>query len=403
MRCAAVLTLASVGVTHADRGFADRVLDYTPAPGQFINANNSQGFAFNNPIAALGAPIGGGTVAADNSKLVTLGGFGGSITLGFPTTVLDDPRNPYGVDAIVFGNALYVANNPTRRFAEPATIEISLDVNNNNIPDDPWFLIAPPPVPLPTQPFTRDSLRPPPTAATKPSLLFPPSPASALRSQAWDNTTATSTPPVELSWYPTPAVLPTAGDSYTTSAFELSAALAQTVVAHSQGPSAQIEEHLGLADFTPTLALGDTNADNIVDNPNALTFDFYTTPDNPFRVGITPGSGGGDAFDIAWAVDPQTGDAANLPGFDFIRITTAVDVIVPLFSEKSTELSGVADVAPNLEFFDVNNDSLVNIEDLYAFSQRQGSRDIDQDTRVATLRDYYLLLYAVRRAELGFK
>src|SRR6185369_4293234 len=44
-------------------------------------------------------------------------------------------------DAIVFGNAVWVGSNPNRRFAEPAVIEISRDINGNGLPDDPWYLI----------------------------------------------------------------------------------------------------------------------------------------------------------------------------------------------------------------------------------------------------------------------
>ena len=116
--------------------FADRVVDYSPAPGQFIN--NPQ---FNDPSRALGPPVGGGTDAADNTKLVSLGGFGGSITLAFDPPVLDDPRNPMGLDAIVFGNASWVGGDPRTRFAEAGVIEISRDANGNGLADDAWFVI----------------------------------------------------------------------------------------------------------------------------------------------------------------------------------------------------------------------------------------------------------------------
>ena len=68
-------------------------------------------------------------------------------------------------------------------------------------------------------------------------------------------------------------------------------------------------------------------------------------PDDPFTVGITPGSGGGDAFDIAWAVDPVTDERVFLDGFDFIRITTGADGDAGQFGEVSTEIGGVASVA----------------------------------------------------------
>ena len=71
----------------------------------------------------------------------------------------------------------------------------------------------------------------------------------------------------------------------------------------------------GYADLSPTLQLGDLDADNVVDDPNADPNDFYTRPDDPLRVGITMGAGGGDAFDIGWAIDAADGSPANLAGF----------------------------------------------------------------------------------------
>ena len=119
--------------------FASRVIDYSPGDGQFVNDPN-----FNDPVRALGAPIGGGTLNPDQSKLVTLGGHGGSITLGFNGTVRDDPSNPFGLDCIVFGNSFYLGGNPNVRFAEAAIIEISRDDNGNGMPDDAWYLIPGP-------------------------------------------------------------------------------------------------------------------------------------------------------------------------------------------------------------------------------------------------------------------
>ncbi len=61
-------------------------------------------------------------------------------------------------------------------------------------------------------------------------------------------------------------------------------------------------------DYNPTLILGDTNGDNIIDIPNMSPIDFYTIPDfssvagNPESFGISAGSGGGDALDLRNAI-----------------------------------------------------------------------------------------------------
>lgn len=352
-----VLSVVSAPVLASD--FATSVLNFTPAPGQFINDPN-----FSDPTRALGAPVGGGLFAADNSKIVSLGGFGGSITLAFDSPVTDDPLNPWGLDAIVYANAFYAGTNPNRRFAEPATIEIARDTNNNHLADDPWFIIRAP--------------------------VFPSIPASAQQSQLWDNNPSTPAPPSNLTWYPAAPAFPSWPANYTTTALRLPAIFEVIVLQNPNGLSATLEAHDALADFSPTLLLGDTNADDAVDNPVIDPAAFYTAPDNPFVVGISPGSGGGDAFNIAWAVDAATGAPASLASFDFIRITTAVNRVDPLLGEMSAEITAVADVRPRPSFYDLNADTRLSAEDLYTFERTPvdltGEQQLTPADRAALLR-----------------
>jgi hypothetical protein len=148
------------------------------------------------------------------------------------------------------------------------------------------------------------------------------------------------------------------------------------IVVNPNGPNANVEGIWGYADTSPTLILGDTDADNAIDDPDLSPADFYTVPDDPLAVGIGPGygtrggkGGGGDAFDIAWAIDPSTGAPAGLDGFDFIRITTAVVRVDVLLGETSPEIGGVADVhpVPRRSPADFNGDGSVNSQDLFDF------------------------------------
>jgi hypothetical protein len=293
--------LAGAGAVAASAARADEfatiVVDYSPAAGQFVTDPN-----FNDPARALGAPVGGGINNADNTSAVTLGGVGGSITLGFDHTVLDHPNNPLGMDAIVFGNAFYLLGDPEKRWAEAALIEISYDANNNNIADDSWFTI----------------------------------PGSSL------------TAPITL---PLPSVFD------------------GPVLINDPSAGAGNESYWGYADMSPVLILGDTDADNVVDNLTITAEEFYTVPDNPMTLDIDPGSGGGDAFDIAWAIDPLTGDPAGLPGFDFIRITTAVDATNGALGEMSAEIDAVSDVLQIgfLCLADVNGDGVLTQADFTAW------------------------------------
>jgi len=54
----------------------------------------------------------------------------------------------------------------------------------------------------------------------------------------------------------------------------------------------------------------------------------------------------GTSFDISWAVDTD-GKSISLPCIDFVRIYTAVDEILPMTGELSTEVSGAIDLHIN--------------------------------------------------------
>ena len=146
---------------------------------------------------------------------------------------------------------------------------------------------------------------------------------------------------------------------------KLEIATPQTVVVNPAADENR-EGIYGYADYTPTLVLGDLDADDHVDDPDLTPEAFYTVPDDPFAIGISAGSGGGDAFDIAWAVNPATGEPADLSGFDFIRITTGVNFIHGVFGEFSTEIDAVADVAPD-PFGDYDGDGDIDLADVAGF------------------------------------
>ncbi|MBX3357980.1 MAG: hypothetical protein KF745_06085 [Phycisphaeraceae bacterium] len=330
----AVAVCTGAGATWAQSPFASRVLEYRPAPGQLVNNP-----AFSDPARALGPPIGGGADAPDNSKLVTLGGFGGTITFGFESPIPNLPvsaGNPRGVDFIVFGNAFFVSGDTSRRYAEPGVIEVSRDTNGNHLADDAWYLIA-------------GSHLAPPVAKT---------------TQTWDTNTADPTfPPSNPAWIPG-----WASGEFQTSGFALPAAMFPTgpVLNNPNGPASVDEGVWGYADCTPTMVLGDLTGDGVADDPSLTPERFYTRPDDPMGVGVLAGSGGGDAIDISWAVDAATGMTASLPSIDFVRISTGSTVVHPVLGELSTEVGGVARVIP-VRRSDFNGDGEVTPLDVAAF------------------------------------
>jgi len=353
---AAAFCLVSVSAVADDfNPFANRVIDsslngpnfpsHRPAPGQWVNHQH-----FKDPNNALGAPDGSTSVPSILS-LVSLGGFGGQIVLAFDHDVENNPANPMGLDAIVFGNAFWTENNPQWHWAEFATIEIMPELNGNTIAgDDPgekWYLIAG-------------------------SHLFDP---NSYRTTTWRKSDFPLSEKPFMQ-YPNYTGWP---DFYETGADELDPNFqiinSQDVVVNpnydDDDPNNDNQEgYWGYAEYTPTVLTGDRDADNdnegFGDVNDMLPELFYTNPDDPMTVGITAGSGGGDAFDISWAVDANTWQPANLSSFRYIRITTAVDKYFVDLGEISAEIDAVADVRP---VGDIDGDNDVDFIDAYLFTE----------------------------------
>jgi hypothetical protein len=113
-----VLALAGFVVTaHAadkvrpPEGFADAVVSYDPGTG-FVAG-------FTNPAVALGEPstVNPYTEATDvfdppygANQIVSIG-TGGSLTVRFKKPVVDQPRNRFGIDFIIYGNSGFIITN----------------------------------------------------------------------------------------------------------------------------------------------------------------------------------------------------------------------------------------------------------------------------------------------------
>lgn len=112
-----------------DSRYIYQVLEYCPAPGQFINlmpqyeSGDTEADIVQKCTHAL----------ANNTRgMVSLGGFGGYITFRFDHAV----RNVAGeYDFQIFGNSF----NGT---SEPGIVQVSVDANRNGLPDDVWYELA---------------------------------------------------------------------------------------------------------------------------------------------------------------------------------------------------------------------------------------------------------------------
>lgn len=107
-----------------------KVFDFRPAPGQFVNElpkyekGDTQEIMNQKALKAI---------SGTRLSMVSLGGFGGYIVMGFNETIKNiDGRR----DFVVLGNAF-------KNSAEPGIIMVAYDKNQNGKPDeDEWYEIA---------------------------------------------------------------------------------------------------------------------------------------------------------------------------------------------------------------------------------------------------------------------
>ena len=102
----------------------NRVFEYTPAPGQFINEDKS-GFKGEKTASEAAAYA---LQRLNAEKYVSLGGFGGYIVVGFDHSI----DNYGGYDFAIKGNSFDGSS-------EPGIVWVMQDANGNGKPDDTWY------------------------------------------------------------------------------------------------------------------------------------------------------------------------------------------------------------------------------------------------------------------------
>lgn len=110
-----------INVGGDDNVYCTRVLDFSPAPGQFINRLTTS----SDPAEALAAAE---SVLTSPQGYVSLGGFGGYVVVGFDRSI----ANSGGYDFAVLGNSFDNAS-------EPGIVWVMRDDNGNGVPDDTWY------------------------------------------------------------------------------------------------------------------------------------------------------------------------------------------------------------------------------------------------------------------------
>ena len=294
--------------------YLTRVLDFMPAVGQFTNTmpayeeGDTQETMNEKVLAAIGN---------NNRGLISLGGYGGYVTVGFDHTIENKPGLR---DFRVLGNAFYSASNPNPDApvggsCEPGIIRVAYDKNKNGRPDeDEWYEIA-------------GSAHEDPTGETWYQMAV----------EAGNDVNVYHD--YEITYY-RPESEPENQEEWDT----------YIRWEDNQGNSGyKVKNQFHRQSYFPQWHEGDALTlrgtclpqNGIDESGQGSYFVLYK-----FRYGYADNdvnTGDESAIDIDWAVNDK-GQRVHLPGVDFIKIYTGVNQENGWLGENSTELTGVEDL-----------------------------------------------------------
>ena len=116
--------------------YISRVLEYNPAPGQFVNTmpQYEDGDTYATMLQKAEESITG-----TNRTLISLGAWGGYVTFAFDHSVINTPEQR---DFLIEGNSFYASTTSKGGSSEPGIVMVSIDINQNGLPDDPFYELA---------------------------------------------------------------------------------------------------------------------------------------------------------------------------------------------------------------------------------------------------------------------
>ena len=116
--------------------YISKVLEYNPAPGQFINTmpKYEEGDTYATMLQKVEESI-----AGTNRTLISLGAWGGYVTFAFDHSVVNSPKQ---ADFLIEGNSFYASATSKGGSSEPGIVMVSIDINQNGLPDDPFYQLA---------------------------------------------------------------------------------------------------------------------------------------------------------------------------------------------------------------------------------------------------------------------
>lgn len=280
--------------------YITRVHEYRPAPGQFVNELPEYSEGDTEESMRQKAED---CLAYNAGTMVTLGGYGGYIVVGFDHTIVNRPGE---YDFKVLGNAFYStgAAGGSGGSSEPGIVMVSADVNGNGIPDDAWYELA-------GSEYQKSS-----TIKNYEITYYRPDEAKT----PVPGTDTSVTDSTYVRWTDNQG-----GTGYVSK-----------VVFHKQSYYPQ-----WLSDETLTFE-GTRLPDNAIDESGDGSYYVLYAYDWGYADNH-PNDSEKSNFNIDWAVDAE-GNPVHLQGIDFIKIYTGVNQFNGWLGECSTEVAGVTDL-----------------------------------------------------------
>ena len=309
---------------NAQYKFVSEVLNYKPAPGQFINTT------------AWGVNESAQSIIGTVNGHVSLGAYGGYIVFKFEEPVKNDADNPYGIDFTIFGNPI-VSNVYNRvTWAEPGVVWVMKDTNGNGKADDTWYELAG------SDHYFSSTIKNYTVTYTNPNQ------EQATNVKWQDNQGQSGI--VEANSFHTQPYYPLAENfpEINQTSYSLSGTYIKDNINRNEPGYIMADKH------------GFGYADNQARNTSSRK---YNIPDNPYTPFEIEGAGG-DAFDISWAID-ENGNQISLNQVDFIKVQNANLAMAGWLGEMSTEICGAVDVDP-IPGFEEGTRQCIVIKDLPA-------------------------------------